>query len=168
MKESISGTALFMIVILFVVLFAGYLSLSINQNKAFAVKNAIIRVIERHGKSVNSAAGLVLEPGFSSEIKKELEEVQYRTNGICNRPSKGDTGWTGFNSEGEVTFDEKAVVFCVKAVGADGGLLTGSKKGPNPSENLHYFKVKTFYQFDLPVFRALLDLTIEGTTKAMM
>ena len=39
MKESIGGFSLFNIVIVFVILFTGYISLSINYSKAYNVKN---------------------------------------------------------------------------------------------------------------------------------
>ena len=87
MRESISGTALFLIVIFFVVLFTGYLCLSINKSRAFAVKNSIVRIIERYGTGKNSAAALATNPvdgsNFSNDIKEELKNVGYNTTHDC-------------------------------------------------------------------------------------
>ena len=42
MKEAFGGFSLFNIVIVFVLLFAGYISMSINYSKAYNVKNEIL------------------------------------------------------------------------------------------------------------------------------
>ena len=41
MKESIGGTALFQITIVFLLLFTGVMCITINHSKAFAVKDEI-------------------------------------------------------------------------------------------------------------------------------
>ncbi len=172
MREAISGTTLFMIVIFFVVLFTGYLCMSINQNKAFAVKNAIVRVVERNGvgKTMTQMNGVCGISNFSKEISSELAEVGYRSHGKCGEnaggavaAALGKTGvWVGYNSQGCPTFKENEIVFCLMEIAAK-----DTKSKSNPNSNLHYYKVKTFYQFDIPVLRSLLNLSIEGTTKPM-
>ncbi len=159
MREAISGTTLFMIVIFFVVLFTGYLCMSINQNKAFAVKNAIVRVVERNGVGKADLNSLINDSKFREEISQELAEIKYHTKGICTKDSSNPEGWVGLDVEGNLS---NTPSFCIA--------YTHSKdtdKG-NPSGNLHYFKIKTFYQFDIPVLRTVFDLAIEGTTKPMM
>lgn len=153
MREAFSGTALFMIVIFFVVLFTGYLCMSINQNKAFAVKNSVVRIIERNGigKGIDE---LVSDPKFIKEIKDELNTASYRSTGKC-----GD--WIGIKADG--TKGTPSVI-CIAIVASD----SSSKNNSNPSQRLHYYKVKTFYQFDIPGFKDFFQWTIEGTTKAMM
>ena len=47
MREAIGGTWIFQIVIFFILLFTGYMCMSINHSKAFNVKNTIIKEIER-------------------------------------------------------------------------------------------------------------------------
>ena len=148
-----------MIVIFFVLLFAGYLCLSINQNKAFAVKNAIVRITERHGLGVNNADGLASQSKWKEEITKELKDVGYNTRGKC------DDGWTGFNVKGEVRNDND-VFFCIRAVKStcDSGCEDSHS---NPNTNLHYFEIKTFYHFNIPIFRTFFNLVVEGTTKPL-
>ena len=48
MRESIGGTWLVGIVIVFIVIFTSYLALSVNYSKAFKVKNGIIEIIEEN------------------------------------------------------------------------------------------------------------------------
>ena len=153
MREAFSGTALFMIVIFFVVLFTGYLCMSINQNKAFAVKNSVVRIIERNGVG-KSLDQLISDPNFRTEIRNELKDASYRSTGNCD-------GWVGLKVDGT---QGSPSAICIMMV-ASNSLDT---KKANPNQKLHYYKVKTFYQFDIPGFKDFFQWTIEGTTKAMM
>ena len=163
MKESIGGTTLFIIVIFFIVLFTGYLCFSINQSRAFSVKNGIVRIVERYGNMVGNADDLQNIPGFRTDITNELTNVGYRTVGICNTDNENDAGWVAFKTDGTTTNDGDGV-FCIKYVGdnPDPGHNVDS-----PVQKLHYFKIKTFYHFDLPVFRNMLRMNVEGNTKSM-
>ena len=149
MKEAIGGNFLFMIVIFFVILFAGYICLSINHTKAFNVKNSLIRIIERNGSGKESAADLATDLYFSEEVAVELEEIGYRINGECDE----DEGWQGFNEQGETIDGEGA--FCVRKVESD-------------AKGMYYYQVKTFYHLELPIIRLLFDLSIKGDTKPMV
>ena len=169
MKESISGTALFMIVIFFVVIFTGYLCLSINQSRAFSVKNSIVRIVERYGNGINSEEALITNPEsgtkFTTDVVSELQNVGYRTTGTCNTAT--DTGWIAFNITGSgaglgLAPGGDEGVFCIKYVSSATGAADHT-----PNSRLHYFKVKTFYHFDIPVFRNLFRMTVEGNTKSM-
>jgi hypothetical protein len=170
MRESISGTALFLIVIFFVVLFTGYLCLSINKSRAFAVKNSIVRIIERYGTGKNSAGDLATGASgteFSNDIRDELRTVGYNTTHVC--PTDGcNTGWVGFNTQGTLSNnDPNSTVFCVCYV--PNGNNTPDPRS-NPTNKLHYYKVTTFYNFNLPIVGGLIPcgLTVEVTTKPMM
>ena len=88
MREAIGGTAIFQIVIFFILLFTGFMCLSINHSKAFNVKNMIINTIERVEK-------IDLSNTENDEAIKEivgyLKKNSYRTTGKC--PSN----YTGIN-----------------------------------------------------------------------
>lgn len=161
MKESISGTTLFMIVIFFIIVFTGYLCFSINQSRAFSVKNGIIRIVERYGIGIKSPDGvkkLEQNSNFTTAIENELKDIGYRTTGKCN--SSGDTDWYAFNVKGK--YENSGVgAFCIKFIG------NASVSNQNPAKNLHYFSIKTFYHFDIPGVSRLLNMTIEGNTKSM-
>ena len=49
MKESISMTAIFQIVILFILLFTAIMALTINNSNAFGVKDEIVNILELNG-----------------------------------------------------------------------------------------------------------------------
>ena len=55
MREGIGGIQLFLIVVVMVLIFAGVMSLTLNQANAFAVKDQIVSIIETAGGFDTSA-----------------------------------------------------------------------------------------------------------------
>ena len=72
MREAIGGTAIFQIVIVFILLFTGFMCLTINRSKAFNVKDKIIQTIQSYN-------GLTGEARV--DIAEYLRESSYRTTG---------------------------------------------------------------------------------------
>lgn len=149
MKNAFSGTMLFMLVIFFIVLFTGYICLSINHTRAFNVKNSLIRVIERNG-----AGNIDLKDNdnFKDEVKQELADIGYRTDGKC------DAGWTGFDKEGNESTDTKAA-FCLRKVEITNNTL---------NKSMYYYQVQTFYHLDVPIINLIVNLSIKGDTKPLL
>ena len=147
MREAIGGTWLFQIVIFFVLLFTGYMCLTINHSKAFNVKNMIIKSIERE-------EGLDLSNPLSDpsveKIVTYLKETSYRTTGNC------PTGYTGFNRDGAL--DSRNSAFCIQKVvtRSDGDL-----------PDMSYYRVVVFYQLDLPIFNEVFNFKVTGDTKLL-
>lgn len=139
MKEAIGGTWLFQIVIVFILMFAGYMCLSINHSKAFSIKSEIIESLSRHG-GVDK-----------QEISDILRKASYRTRGSCNRFG---AGWTGYDRQGGE--DNNNATFCIKKIDV---------KGKNYElPDMFYYQVRVFYQLDLPVFNSLFSFTVKGDT----
>ncbi len=88
MKEAIGGTFLFNIVILFILLFTGIMTVTINRSKAFAVKDDIVGVIEKNNGEISSLDGI------HDEIVEAMTNDSYRAVGTC------PDGYTGYNREG--------------------------------------------------------------------
>ena len=144
MRESFGSTWLFQIVIVFILIFTGYICLSINHSKAFAIKNDIILELQRNGGYTETA---------HQNIKRTLERAGYRTNGSC------DEGWTGYDRAGEkVSHGNKGAVFCLKRI-----TVAPSSEYPE----MFYYKVRVFYQLDLPVINSFLTFTVNGDTKVI-
>ena len=103
MKESISMTTIFQIVILFILLFTAIMCLTINNSNAFGVKDEIINIIEY-------SDGNFLESGdngyrLNDSIVEAIAQAQYRTTGHC------EDDYTGYRKDGEpVSPGEKASV----------------------------------------------------------
>ncbi len=155
MREAIGGTWMFNLVIFFVLLFTGYMCLSINYNKAFNVKDKIINEVERNGgvKHFNNKDTAI------KAIAEYMEEVGYRTSGNCN-------GYDyGCNKDGSCVQNPNSnYAFCLKEVKA-----SDSYANYHSGEFIFvsYYKVKVFYQLDLPVFKQLFGFSIKGDTKLL-
>ena len=161
MREAIGGTWLFNLVIFFVLLFTGYMCLSINYSKAFSVKDKIITEIERNGGISNyNDKDVVI-----SNILKYMKEVGYRTSGKC-KIAKGDSYDYGCDINGRCTPPTVGsnYAFCLSEVKAK-DTYTNAKEGE--FIYVSYYKVKVFYQLDLPVIRQMFNFSIKGDTKTL-
>lgn len=145
MRSGFSATLIFQIVIFFVVLFTGYICLSINQAKAFNMKNEIVKAIEKYAPTLDRASG------FTTKVNEALEKEGYRLNGRCSSgyiPYDKNSGIdsTNFGTTG---------LFCVKEIQINDG--SGISK--------RYYKVETFYQLQIPIIQSLFNLRTTGETK---
>lgn len=156
MREAIGGTWLFQIVIVFVLLFTGFMCLTINHSKAFNVKNTIIKTIERE-EGVNLDV-----PGSDPAISKivsYLQEASYRTTGNCPADVKDAANniiahYYGFDRNGNLNNAKPA--FCIAKVKTRAG-----EEFPDMS----YYRVVVFYQLDLPIFNEVFNFRVTGDTK---
>lgn len=166
MKESIGGISIFQIVIVFILLFAAIMSLTINHSKAFAVKDEIINILER--ESAASINNKKLSDSTIKEVVEALEKGGYRNVGSC--PSD----YIGYDRKGaEVT---RNASFCVRPVLVSEEYEYTVKevcknnkcvisKGGFPT--MVYYDIKLFYQLDIPIIRNILNFTVNGSTKVM-
>lgn len=141
MREAIAGTWLFNIVVLFVMLFTGYLCLAINYSRAFNVKNEIVDIIERENGYTDKAA---------EDIAAYLTNVGYRTTGKC------EEGMTGNNSSKDFGVGQN--IYCYKAINAS---------GEEDYADSVYYQVEVFFQIDLPIFRDWFTFSIKGDSNQL-
>ena len=145
MREAIGGTWIFQIVIFFILLFTGYMCLSINHSKAFNVKNTIVKAIEREeGINLNDPEN---DPAIQ-KIVEYLKQTSYRTTGKC------PDGYMGYNRDGKI--DSRNSSFCIAE-------QTARSASELPSMN--YYRIVVFYQLDLPIFRSVFEFRVSGDTK---
>ena len=166
MKEAIGGISIFQIVIVFVLLFAAIMSLTINHSKAFGVKDEIINILEsettqniRNGKIGDETVTKVVEA---------LENGGYRTTGSC------PDDYTGYDRNGSEV--KKNAAFCIKVNSVNDSYLKDIQEkcknnkcvvtnGDFPP--MVYYDIKLFYQLDIPLLRNIFNFTINGSTKIM-
>ena len=149
MKEAVGGISLFNIVIVFVLLFAGYISLSINYSKAYNVKNEILNIIKNQGGVCTSSTRDATNCyNFADQITSYFNDTNYRSTGSC------DEGWVGYNRSGLVV-DNGNAAFCIKAIRANSN---------SELPNALYYQVKVFYQLDLPIISSIIEFSIYGET----
>lgn len=151
MKEAIGGISLFNIVIVFVLVFTGYISMSINYSKAYNVKNEIISIIKNSGGICSSDGSDDIRcVNFSTQIEDYFKEASYRSTGKC------DDGWVGYDHQGNyISEAAKNAAFCVRGV---------PTKSNSELPNALYYQVKIFYQLDLPVINNFFEFAISGET----
>ena len=176
MKEAIGGTWLFNIVIFFVLLFAGYMCLSINYSKAFNVKDRIINIIEHSGGIADIESK---KDPTMKEIAEYLKKVGYRTTGKCKMKSGSfEEKYTygckrkGSNFECEKASTSDSYAFCIEEVPASTTYTGAVKKGDKGAKddefiNVNYYKIKVFYHLDIPVIRSAFNFSIKGDTKLL-
>lgn len=164
MREAIGGTWIFQIVVFFILLFTGFMCLSINQSKAYGVKSEMLSAIERHNgmdlDDIDSG-----DPALA-EIVAALSDRSYRTTGSCPNafkdPMTGEVfSYVGFNRDGHL--DSTNPAFCIARI------ETSSFQPQEVSElpSMAYYKIVVFYQLDLPVFHDVFNFSLKGDTKLL-
>lgn len=149
MRETIGSTWVFQLVIVFILLFASYLALTINYSKSFKVKNEVITIIE-HSEGMT-------EDGINL-IGTYLTGSSYNTTGHC------ELGWFGAKSlEGTVNSIEVVsstttnYYYCINKI---------STYHQNHADR-SYYKIKLFFKFDLPVIGQITTFDVDGQTNEM-
>lgn len=142
MRESIGATWIYMIAIALVLLFSGYLTLSINYSRAFKVKNEIVNIIERN-KGINNES--------ITEINTYLKKVGYRTTGDCPATSSGySTAGLGITND---------PMYCVESVLAH--------ESTEESLEAYYFRVTVFFKLDIPIISSIFNFDVDGDSKTV-
>lgn len=162
MKEAVSATTIFQIVILFILLFTAIMCLTINNSNAFGIKDEIINIIEMNNGNYLSNDNVSL----NEEIVEAIANNSYRTTGVC------DSTFDGFERNGEpVSRGEKASV-CIKKIEVTYGIdkyldsiLGSGSYADDEFVTGSYYQVVVFYQLDIPVIKQIYDFTLKGETK---
>ncbi len=159
MKEAISGMGLYMIVILFIALFATYVSVTTSYSRCFRIKDEIVQVLEYY-RGVNTDA--------TTKINALLKEGGYVSQHDC------PDGYSGFSRNETAIMSSYASKpnYCIrKTVVADNGAgaIAG---GPATTTvagiglyNQAYYQVVIFFKLEWPLFREVFSITIKGETQ---
>ena len=160
MREAIGGTWLFQIVIIFILLFTGFMCLSINRSKAKKKKNQIIQTIQSYNGinlNQNYEDG---DEGPLADIVSYITANSYRTTGEI--PTDHDN-YVCYSRDGRQVNSNP--VFCIARVNAVQDAQSSSSYDELP--NMYYYHVVVFYQLDLPVFHELFNFKVVGDTKIL-
>lgn len=141
MRQTIGGTWLLQLMIVFILLFVGYIVLTLNYSRAVKIKNEMITMVEKNeGLNENSI----------SMINHFLLSSNYGTTGVCENKD-GVYGALSLESdELETVSAGEKYYYCVKKY-----------KGTNKT---NYYQITIFYKFNLPVIGNASSFTIKGTT----
>ena len=151
MRHSISGTWVFQLVLIFTLIFASYIALTINYSKSFRVKNEVLSIIEKNEGFTENGVKL---------INNYLSQSGYKTMGACKLQSD-------------------VVVFGANDI--DPNVSMGSIEAAQPGKKYYYcfskytgyhtyfttrayYKITMFFKFDLPVLGQLMAFDVDGQT----
>lgn len=150
MRQAIGTTWILQLVIIFMLIFVAFLSLSLNYTKAFKIKNEIITTIEKYEGLTSSESKT--SPGSIKIINNYLLYNHYGTMGEC------ETGSFGSSNLESTTLEpaEKGTKFyyCVSKIDRSNRDL------PSRAQ----YEIQIFFKFSLPVIGDLFTFTAEGST----
>lgn len=177
MREAIGATWIFSIVIVFIVLFTGYLAFSVNYAKAFTIKDRIVDVLEKYsgpGKKndSNSFTGPVL-----IEINDDMKNIRYSSKGSCYKVgldvfendknllqsrSKTIMGVTNATAEvyanSGITFkDSNKYNYCV--------IRQQQEKYDEKTIGFSNYFVATFFSMNIEIINLHMNFYVTGQTK---
>ena len=142
MKDAFGSTFMIQILLVFIIIYVGFIGIAVNYGRAFRIKNHIIDYLETN--EVNNLKQASENINFTNYVNGILTDFNYRNSNICN----------GFeNSETEM---------CI------GGVIvereeTTTKHGVNHI----YYKVNTLVGFDLGFLNTLLSLGREKSSNTI-
>lgn len=158
MSDSLGGTVIIVLIVLFITIVSGYLAFNVNYTKAFKMKNKIIDTYEKYKGNCDG------DNDCNKEIDEYAEEIGYNTDSIkCENKTTGDISTQGLRGEkGKYCF----LMFNVDETSDDKDIINDSCKNGKV-----YFKIITkaetpkipiFYYF----FKDLGYFTVTGNTKS--
>ena len=163
MKEALSVTTIFQIVILFILLFTAIMALTINNSNAFGMKDEIISYIEaNNGNYLNED-----KSGLNEELVEKLANASYRTTGKC----EDDEDTKGYSRTGEELTSNENASICIKKIKATDevdNFLSEELDGMVATDDFvkgTYYQITVFFQLDLPVVKQIYNFQSKGETK---
>jgi hypothetical protein len=171
MKEAIGGTSLFMIVVAFILLFTGIMSVTINHAKAFAVKDDIIQYIEnKNGDIYNNSD----ESNLSDDFVSILSNDAYWATSMCDNSNdeQNNSSFVGYARNGTLLDSGQQASICLKKTQTDQSTYLDSTIGEgkyikDDTSRGCYFEVQVFYKLDIPILRTIFNFNVKGQTKTL-
>ncbi len=141
MREVSGSTWTFQMIILFILIFACFLTLVLSYNKAYTIKNRMLTIIEKY-EGVTEESGEIMNT-FASQHS-------YKMKATC--PTDGDW-WGAIDLDGnyEEAKAKTKYSYCFRK-------LSGSN-------NQVYYQIQVFYKFNLPVIGDIATYRINGETR---
>ena len=161
MKESMSVTTIFQIVILFILLFTAIMALTINNSNAFGVKDEIVNILELNGGKYLDDSN----ENLNEEIVDLLANTSYRTTGKC------DEDFVGFDRSGAQVSTGQDASVCIREVNATSGLdnylqdILGDTVAVGDFKTGKYYQIVVFFQLDIPIVKQVYNFESKAETK---
>lgn len=144
MRQTIGATWVLQLMIVFILLFVGFIVLTLNYSRTVKIKNEMIDMIEKYEGLNEQSIELV---------NNYLIYTNYNVEGVC----VSDDNETGVYGAYDLTSTElepartgERYYYCIKKY-----------RGTNTS---NYYQITIFYKFNLPVIGDTSSFTIKGST----
>ncbi len=170
MKNSISSIWLLGIIIVFILIFACYITVTISYTSSFKMKNEMLHIIEKHkgftdsvGSSQSSKVGsgsVIGNVGAFQTINLYLLGNAYTAKGECPKSDEGM--WYGVK---DLVYKESLSSGNFEAAKASEKYYYCVAKFEQKNET--YYKVRLFYKFELPVLTEFLSVRVDGMTNGI-
>lgn len=145
MRQTIGGTWIFQLMLLFILLFAAFIILTLNYSRTVRVKNELIDMIEKYEGLNDESIELVND---------YLNYTGQTTQGVCVDEGESNTGVYGAydlaSNELEEADPGVKYYYCVKKY--------------NGANTTNYYQISIFYQFNLPIIGQAGSFEVRGTT----
>lgn len=146
MKQAISGTWVYITVLIFMVILIAYVTISINYANAYEISEEVIKIVEQY-------------EGFNANSIKKIDALLtnnvHTTKGFCQRQD-GEVvvGVSGQNYDKDL--NKGPYDYCIKRT-------TGNADGTTR----YYYETTIFFSFSLPVLGDLFTFKIPGQTAGL-
>ena len=143
MRQTIGGTWILMLVIIFILLFSAFIILTLNYSRTVRVKNELIDMVEKY-------------EGLNSEsielVNNYLYYTGHVTTGVCvEETTQGVYGATSLSSNVlEPARAGAAYYYCIRKF--------------NGANRTNYYQISIFYQFNLPILGETGNFEVRGST----
>jgi len=146
MRQAIGSTWILQLVILFMLIFVGFLALSINYTKAFKIKNELISIVEKYEG---------LSSGNDGSIMIINNYLKYNNYGVLGYCEENEYGVSDLNSEHiELSETGTKYYYCVRKENTGvAGLYERAR-----------YNIRIFFHFSLPVLGDLFTFSSDGST----
>ena len=149
MRTSIGNTWILQLVIIFMLIFVSFLALSLNYTKAYKLKNELVTMIEKY-------------EGLSSKNKKNDGSISLINNylrfngyGVMHTCEQTEFGSKNLDDDTLEPVEEgERYYYCVAKIDTSNERLNNRSR----------YRIKIFFNFNLPVIGDLFTFTVEGTT----
>ncbi len=143
MRQSIGGTWLLQLMIVFILLFSGFIILTLNYSRTVKTKNELINMFEKYeGLNTNSI----------ELVNNYLTYTGYSTTGECvDTSTPGVYGALDLSGRSlETARPDVEYYYCVRKY--DGANTT------------HYYQITIFYKLNLPIVGDISTFSVRGST----
>ncbi len=151
MRQTIGATWIFQLVIIFTLIFAAYIALTINFSKSFRTKNEVLSLIEKSQGMTENGVKLInnylLSSGYTATGKCKSQEgfVVYGVKSLLSEQA---------SSSVEKMVPGKEYYYCFTKYDSYHQYYTTRA----------YYRVTLFFRFDLPVLGDITSFDVEGQT----